>query len=151
MADVKATEFAKYGATPPTLGDVRKVNGTIKVLHDKLVFAENAIDDKGFFAKIPSNAIILPSSTIYHEAAGTNVTVDIGDANDPNGLATLVAVATAGSFGLLEAVAVDDLGTPLWEMLGYDEDPKTLIDLFYTVKGAETGASVSFVHEIFYV
>jgi len=152
MADREATEYAKYGATPPTLGDHRKVNGDVHVLIDKVVAAaSDAVDDKLYAFKLRSNAIILPSSTVYHEAAGTSVTVNIGDDNDPDGIASLVDVASAGSFSVLEAVAVDDYGKELWELLGYSEDPKALIDVYYTIKGASTGAETSFVHEIYFV
>lgn len=152
MADREATEFAKFTTTPSKLGATKKVNGEITVLHDTLVFSSgDAIADKGFAFKIPSSAMILPSSMVYHEGAGTGVTLNLGDATSTAGLASLVDVSAAGSFSALEAVAVDDYAKPVWEMLGYSEDPKALLDVFYTIRGAATGAAATFVHEIFYV
>jgi hypothetical protein len=152
MADREATEYAKYGATPPTVGDHRKVNGQIKVLHDTVVaVATDAVDDKLFAFKIPSNAIILPSSTVYHEGLGTSVTLNLGDATTTDGLASLVSVASAGSFSAFENVAVDDYGKEAWELLGHSEDPQGLLDVFFTIKGAAVGSTASIVHEIFYV
>lgn len=152
MADREATEYAKYGANPPTVGDHRKVNGQIKVLHDTVVVQSgDEVDDKMFAFKIPSNAIILPSSTIHHEGLGTSCTLNLGDATTTDGLASLVDVSSAGAFAALENVAVDDYGKEVWEQLGYSEDPKELLDVFFTLKGATAGVDASIVHEIFYV
>lgn len=151
MADREATEYAKFATTPYTLGDSQKVRSNPIVHYDKVVgVSGDAVDDKLYIAKLPSTALILPSSTIYHEAAGTSVTVNLGDATTTDALASLVDVSSAGSFSVFENVAVDDYAKPLWELLGMSEDPKSDIDVYFTIKGAALGADTSFVCEIFY-
>ena len=135
MADYYGTEFTKT-REPRDMIDVAKNHGRVRIAIDEIeVAASYAASDRIFMAKIPSDAVLLPQSTFYFDDLGTAPTLDFGDANDPNGLATVVAVGTAGNSPILEAVDIANYGQRLWELLGYTSDPGGQIDLFFTVVG----------------
>lgn len=130
------TEFTKT-RPPREMIDVAVQHGRVRSLHDTVeITAGDSINSKYFLAKVPSNARIEPQSQIHFDAIGTSVTLDIGDANDPDGLATFIDISAAGSSIVLEAVDIEDYGKYLWELLGYSEDPGGQLDLYGTLKGA---------------
>jgi len=140
MTDYYGTEFTKT-REPRDMIDVAKNHGRVRIAIDEIeVAAAYAATDRIFVAKLPSNAVLLPISTVYFDDLGTAPTLDFGDANDPNGLSTVIDASSAGSSSLLEAVGVEDYGKRLWELLGHSSDPGGLIDLFFTVVGDITAA-----------
>jgi hypothetical protein len=104
------------------------------------VGATDAINDRLFFARLPSACRILPDSTIYHDGITGLTDVDVGDANDPNGLADAINLSSAGSALVLEQVDLANYGLRLWELLGYTEDPGGQIDLCMTFITEPTGS-----------
>ena len=132
--DYYGAEFTKT-REPREMIDVAKNHGRVRIAIDEFEADESVIaaTDRIHIARIPSNAVLLPISTLYFDILGTSATVDFGDTEDPNGLATVIDVATAGNASLLEAVDIADYGQRLWELLGYTSDPGGLIDLFLTV------------------
>ena len=150
-ADFYGTEFTKT-REPREMIDVAKNHGRVRCSIDEIEADESAIaaTDRIHLARIPSNAVLLPTSTLYFDVLGAAATVDFGDAEDPNGLATVIDVANAGNASLLEAVDLADYGKRLWELLGYTSDPGGLIDLFLTVVGdiITTGTIKSIIYYV---
>lgn len=69
---------------------------------------------------VPLDGVPLPAlCTITYGAAGTGVTVNVGDANDNNNLVAAQSIAAAGSASLMAAVAAANIGDPFWKILGY--------------------------------
>ncbi|CAK8996898.1 Uncharacterized protein SCF082_LOCUS4981 [Durusdinium trenchii] len=132
--------------TPQGNADVPYGASAPKVLFDRVDFTSgDSIGSKGYIARLPRHAVILPVSRIDFGAHGTSVTLNIGDANDEDGLASVVAIAAAGSADFLEAVAAENLGKPLWELLGYasEDDADELLTIYASIAGAATGATKS--------
>ena len=120
--------------------------GDVKQIVDGAAFAAaNEINSKCWLGKVPSFAVLNPASLIYFGAFGADVTLDIGDAKDPDGLATLIAVASAGNSPIMEAISAQNFNKQLWEHLGYAKDPKTLLDLYGTVKGANISTNTAWL------
>ena len=133
--DFYGTEFTKT-REPRDMIDVAKNHGRVRIAIDEIeVAAAYAATDRTHLARIPSNAVLLPTSTLYFDDLGAAPTLDFGDTIDPNGLATLISAATAGDASLLEAVDIANYGQRLWELLGHTSDPGGLIDLFLTIVG----------------
>lgn len=89
-------------------------------------------------------------STVNFDDAGTSVTLDFGDANDPNALiAGQDIAAAAGSCSAIKTIDIAAEGDPLWKLLGYaTRDAAVLANnglqtaaLYFTVTGATTGAA----------
>lgn len=84
-------------------------------------------------------------STLYFDDMGTGVSIDLGDANDPDALIDGQDVsAAAGSASLLKTVDIDKHGDPMWKLLGYatrDAAGKTgpKARLYITIAGANLG------------
>ncbi len=150
MPDFYGTEFTKT-REPRDMIDVAKNHGRVRIAIDEIEsLAAWAVADRIFLAKIPSNAVLLAESTLYFDDLGTAPTLDFGDAVDPNGLATVISAATAGSASLLEGVDISNYGKRLWEMLGHTSDPGGQIDLFLTIVG-DIDAAGTIKSVIFYV
>lgn len=93
--------------------------------------------------RLPKDAVLLPTTAIRVAAAVTG-TIDMGDANDPDGLIdgyagtanTTVPLGTPAATSWVPTVA--DIGKPLWELLGYatrDAAPAD-IDIYITLVGS---------------
>ena len=132
-------------AAIPTLPSAGLIGGRVRTAIDTVeIVSGDSVASRYFFARLPSDAILLPQSEVHFDDAGTSVTLDIGDVNDPDGLATDINIASAaGSSTLLEAVDIANIGKKLWELLGYTADPKTQIDLYATLAGAAAGANAT--------
>jgi hypothetical protein len=89
-------------------------------------------------------------SVLYFDDAGTGVTINLGDANDPDALIAGHDIsAAAGSTSMLKSVDIDKHGDPLWKLLGYASrdaagklGPKAR--LFITTVGANITAATTF-------
>ena len=88
-------------------------------------------------------------STLNFDDAGTGVTIDLGDINDPNALiAGPDIAAAAGSCSLIKSVDISKEGDPLWKLLGYADRDTALATgkkarLYFTITGATTGNACS--------
>jgi len=109
------------------------------------VTSGDSVGSKLYFGRFPRSAIILPQSKVFFGALGASVTLDIGDANSADGLASDIDVSAAGSGDFLEAVAAENLGKPLWELLGYasEDAAEETLTLYGTLAGAAAGATKS--------
>lgn len=120
--------------------------GRLNHILDSAILANtNEVESKVWLGLVPSSAVINPASTIYFGAFGTNCTLDIGDAKDPDGLATLIAVASAGNSPILEAITAQNFAKPLWQLLGYASDPGKMLDLYATLKGASVSTATAWL------
>jgi len=126
-------------AAVQSLIDVSNAGGRVRTWVDArsaaTAWAEN---DLLLLARLPSNAVILPTSQINHEALGATVTADIGIynqtgksdiTNDPNALSDGNDVSSAGTFQFFTGIAVDQIGKPLWELAGLSTDPGVEFDI----------------------
>jgi hypothetical protein len=137
---------SQQDAFPPAPAFPGFYNGRNRSIFDKAKFANTySIGSKCFLGKIPSSAVLLPSSIIYFGAFGASCTLNIGDANDDDGLATVIAVASAGSSPVLEAMTSETFCRRLWEHLGYAKDPNIMLDLYATIAGAAVSTTTAFL------
>lgn len=144
-------EFTKT-RPPREFIDVAKQHGRVRSLHDTVeITAGDSIGSTYYLAKLPSNCRIEPGSKIYFDAIGTGATLDIGDANSVDALATDIDIAAAGSANVLEAVDIADYGKYLWELLGYEKDPGGQIDLTFTLAGAAATNSGTLTLALLYI
>ncbi len=137
MADRYGVQYTKTRDGSREMINVNKWKGRVRLCHDTydLVAATVGINDRLYVAKIPSNAVLLPLSTVYFTALGAGAAdVDFGDANDIDNLGDAIDMTAAGSASLIEQVTVANHGKELWELLGYTVDPKKELDLFLTFK-----------------
>src|SRR5712691_1791902 len=80
--------------------------------------------------KVPSNAIIDPSSTMYYSAITGLTSLDVGFGQNGavvnakgNALVSAQTVAAAGNTSLVAAVAAGSLVKQAWQLAGYTADP----------------------------
>lgn len=86
----------------------------------------------------PSDCMIGPGMMhAYIPNMGAGVTLNFGDSVYPSGL---LAGQAASAVTAVDVFVVgktnDDIGKPLWQLLGYSSDPKTALRLRATVAGA---------------
>lgn len=130
-------------STPKVAADLHTFGGTVRTQVETVeITAAACVTSTYYLGRFLSHAVILPQSTIYWDDVGTGgATLDIGDSNDPDGLATDIAIdGSASNTGILEAIGIEEYGKPLWELLGYSADPKTEIDVYGTLATADASA-----------
>lgn len=159
MADNTATQRRSSIDTVTGNG----IAGTIKVLPATIELAASASGDTVDFGKIPSNARILPSSTIYWDDLATSgtATLDLGLKSytgsqnsvtaDPDALSNGHDVHTSAS----SASALSDIanaGLPAWDLInGVTADPGGSFEVYGSVKDAATTATGTVTLELHYV
>lgn len=138
--------YSGVNATPKQTSSAHE-NGTDHILiRDQIELAAAAINDTIWLGKFPSNTVLDPAGcTGWFDDLGTSVTLDVGGANDPDGLTAAQDVATAaGSFNLLKSVDIANYFKPIWAQLGYAADPGGVLDLYATVKGGAATGTFAF-------
>lgn len=137
---------ALESAFPPSRAPAGFDKGRVRQIVDNAIFANgNSVASLCLLGRVPSDAVINPASMIYFGAFGTSCTLNIGDANDDDGLATLIAVASAGSSPILEAMTAQNYPKRLWEHLNYAADPRRMIDLFAKIAGADASTGTAWL------
>lgn len=136
----------KLAQVPPQYPSPAHHRGSLRSTFDRARLTGTAsVNSTIVMAKVPSSAVPVPGlSKIWFDDFGTNASVlDIGDANDDDGLADGIDVATAaGSADPFSAIGVEEMGDPFWKILGYSEDPGGELEIVATLKGgAATAAS----------
>lgn len=167
VVNLVGTKTTDLVAVKQTFVDSRHHYGRVRSTFDVVEVNSGDTDRDGgtagstyHLARLPSNAVILPSSTIYFDnIGGSSSTLDIGvyavdgnlvQANDPDAINTSVSVATAGSASLINDFATS--ANALWDYVnGELKDPGGLLDIKAELVGADTDASGSLALEIFYV
>jgi hypothetical protein len=131
---------------PPVLTPTPFYKGRVRNIVANVAVPNGFVqDDRIFFGKVPAMAVINPASLVYFGAFGSGITLDIGDINDPDGLATTINVASAGNSPILEAMAASNFVRPLWQHLGYAANPNRELDLFASVRGGNLAVSTAFL------
>ena len=130
-------------ATPIVLADPGQAGGNVRTWIDTVeVGAADTTSSTYLMARLPSNCIILPQSTVYWDDLTTtgSPTVDVGVYNlsgqsditdDPDALSNGHDVTSAGSASLITAGAsISTFGIPLWDhVASVTTDPKTNLDI----------------------
>jgi hypothetical protein len=113
------------------------------------------------FGHIPSNARILPSSTLYWDDLATSgsPTLDIGlaavkgnlvNADDPDALTNALAISSAGSGSALSDIA--NAGLPAWDYVASETvDPGGALSVYGSMVDAPINAAGTITCEILYV
>lgn len=123
-------------------GQIRAaISGTIAVANG------DSIASKHYLGKVPSNAIILPHSTLYHGAITSLNDYDIGleldgTVIDADLLADGIDLSSAGSKSVVAALTVAaGIGRQLWQIAGASVDPGAEYDIVGVMKAAATAAA----------
>ena len=98
-------------------------------------------------ARVPSGAIILPSSTLYAPAIAGATSVSVGFNNGggtvlDTALMSAVNISAGGSFNMMSAVTVANYLQPVWSLLGLTSDPNAEIDVELLLNAALTASGV---------
>lgn len=97
-----------------------------------------------FFGRVPSNAIILPTSQLNYSAITGLTSLDIGFVGAVSALLAAKDVTAAGKV-VLDAgggagMAIAKLGLRAWQMANLSSDPGGMLDVFGTMNQAATAA-----------
>lgn len=149
-------------STPRVLADPGEGGGRPHVWVETLeTGAADSSTSTYLVARLPSNARILGSSRISHDALGaTTATFDIGVfnlsgksdiTNDADAINDGIVCSTAGTKEFIKDVA--NWGLPLWDFVnGQTTDPKTDLDIKLTLADAHLSSGAGTVTvEIHYV
>tara|TARA_R100001530_G_scaffold95823_1_gene66669 strand:- start:31 stop:540 length:510 start_codon:yes stop_codon:yes gene_type:complete len=129
--------------TPRDLASPGQAGGNVRVWFDTVeVGAADTASSTYLMARLPSNALILPQSTVYWDDLTTtgSPTVDVGVYNmsgksdftdDPDALSNGHDVTSAGSGALItQGASISSYGIPLWDHIAsVTTDPKTDVDI----------------------
>jgi hypothetical protein len=158
LVGTKTTDLV---ATKQTFVDSRYHYGRVRSTFDVVeTNDDDTISSTYHLARLPSNAVILPSSTIYFDNVGASgATADIGvyavdgnlaNADDVDAINDGIAIATAGSASVIKDFATS--ATALWDYVASEEsDPGGLLDIKVALLDAVTDAAGSIALELYYV
>jgi len=158
LVGTKTTDLV---ATKQTFVDSRYHYGRVRSTFDVVeTNDDDTISSTYHLARLPSNAVILPSSTIYFDNVGASgATADIGvyavdgnlaNADDVDAINDGIAIATAGSASVIKDFATS--ATALWDYVASEEsDPGGLLDIKVALLDAVTDAVGSIALELYYV
>ena len=167
VVNLVGTKTTDLVATKQTFVDSRYHYGRVRCTFDVVECNSGDTDRDGgtagstyHLARLPSNAVILPSSTLYFDDIGASgATLDIGvyavdgnlvQSDDPDGINDSIAVSSAGSASVIKDFATS--ATALWDYVnGELVDPGGLLDIKAELVGADTDSAGSLALELFYV
>ena len=158
LVGTKTTDLV---ATKQTFVDSRYHYGRVRSTFDVVeTNDDDTISSTYHLARLPSNAVLLPSSTIYFDNVGASgATADIGvyavdgnlaNADDVDAINDGIAIATAGSASVIKDFATS--ATALWDYVASESsDPGGFLDIKAYLQDAVTDAAGSIALELFYV
>ena len=158
LVGTKTTDLV---ATKQTFVDSRYHYGRVRSTFDVVeTNDDDTISSTYHLARLPSNAVLLPSSTIYFDDVGASgATADIGvyavdgnlaNADDVDAINDGIAIATAGSASVIKDFATS--ATALWDYVASESsDPGGLLDIKVALLDAVTDAVGSIALELYYV
>ena len=151
-------------ATPGVLADPGQAGGNVRTWIETVeVGAADTSSSTYLMARLPSNCIILPASTVYWDDLTTTgaPTVDVGVFNmsgksdftdDPDALSNGHDVTSAGSGAMItQGASISSYGQPLWDHInGVTTDPKTDVDVKLKLVDAAVAGGGSMSVVIYY-
>lgn len=146
----------KYGDGYPVPGGVVSVDAvnaeaSVRSIYSKVtIAATDSAASKLYFGRVPSNARILPQSTLTYEAITGLTNLDVGFANAVAALLAAKDVSSAGSTALMGAVATGTVGRRAWQLAGLTADPGGMLDIIGTMNSASTAANKAIEAQILY-
>ena len=159
MADNTATQ--RRASTDTVTGN--GIASSVKNLCATIELAASASGDTVDFGKIPSNARILPSSTIYWDDLATSgtATLDLGLKSytgsgnsvtaDPDAIGNGFDVHTSASNGSALSDHANS-GLPAWDLInGESSDPGGSFEVYGSVKDAATTATGTVTLDLYYI
>jgi hypothetical protein len=158
LVGTKTTDLV---ATKQTFVDSRYHYGRVRSTFDVVeTNDDDTISSTYHLARLPSNAVLLPSSTIYFDNVGASgATADIGvyavdgnlaNADDVDAINDGIAIATAGSASVIKDFATS--ATALWDYVASESsDPGGFLDIKAYLQDAVTDGAGSIALELFYV
>ena len=161
VVNLVGTKTTDLVAVKQTFVDSRHHYGRVRSTFDVVTTnSDDSVNSTYHLARLPSNAIILPSSTIYFDnVGGGSTTADIGvyavdgnlaNADDVDAINDGISVATAGSASVIKDFATS--ATALWDYVASESsDPGGLLDIKVALLDAATDAVGSIALELFYV
>lgn len=157
MAETTATERRSNNNLAPSNGPAYSVKALVSTVEVAPSASGTTID----FGMIPSDARILPSSTIYWDDLTTtgSPTLDLGlaavngnlvNANDPDALTNGKDITSAGSASALADHA--NAGLPAWDLVASESsDPGGVLKVYGSIVDAATaGLTATVTLELFY-
>lgn len=129
------------GAATYDFADNRQAGGKVHNWLEKFTVAVGSVaGDLYYIAKLPKEAVILPTSHFRNDGAVVTGTLDVGDVSNPDGLIDGVSgtANTTVNFEGWTAGTYANAGKALWEVLGYAtaEAAPAQIEIYATVVGA---------------
>ena len=161
VVNLVGTKTTNLVAAIPKIVDSRYHYGRVRSTFDVVeTNSDDSASSTYHLARLPSNAVILPSSTIYFDnVGGGSTTADIGvyavdgnlaNADDVDAINDGIAIASAGSASVIKDFATS--ATALWDYVaGETSDPGGLLDIKVAVLDAAIDAAGSIALELFYV
>ena len=142
MPDFYGTAYADPTSQLTPIIDAAVGRGNVKAIVSHYAAAGTEVAaDRIFIGKAPSHWRMLPISEIRNDvvmaAAGT---FDFGDTANPAALVSNAAGDSATTKPAMSAVDIANMSKPLWEVLGYTEDPRKDLDLIITLDNNLNGA-----------
>ena len=107
----------------------------------------DSIASSHYFARLPSNAIILPASSLYCSAITGVTSYSVGVTNRKgvsvaNALINAQTLEAAATVSLVANVGAANLRKRLWQLLGLANDPGGLLHVYGSMNAAATAAGV---------
>ena len=161
VVNLVGTKTTDLVATKQTFVDSRYHYGRVRSTFDVVECNSGDTANSTYhLARLPSNAVILPSSTIYFDdIGGSSTTLDIGvyavdgnlaNADDVDAINDGISCASAGSASVIKDFATS--ATALWDYVASEtSDPGGLLDIKVALLDAVTDGAGSIALELFYV
>lgn len=161
VVNLVGTKTTDLVAAKQTFVDSRYHYGRVRSTFDVVTTnSDDSINSTYHLARLPSNAVILPSSTIYFDdVGGSSATADIGvyavdgnlaNADDVDALNDGIAISSAGSASVIKDFATS--ATALWDYVASEtSDPGGLLDIKVAVLDAAVDSAGQIALELFYV
>ena len=145
----------KYGTGYKDPAAVKAIDGVyaearMRALASKISIANgDSATSKLYFGQVPSNAIVDPSSTLYHGAVTGLTDFDLGfeqgrtviSAGASQCLMDAQTLATAGTKSAVQNVTTGNLTKRAWELAGFTNDPGGYLDVVGVMNAAATAAA----------
>tara|TARA_R100000152_G_C6772349_1_gene199208 strand:+ start:1317 stop:1814 length:498 start_codon:yes stop_codon:yes gene_type:complete len=161
VVNLVGTKTTDLVATKQTFVDSRHHYGRVRSTFDVVTTnSDDSVNSTYHLARLPSNAVILPSSTIYFDdVGGSGAKCDIGvyavdgnlvNSDDPDAINDGIAISSAGSASVIKDFATT--ATALWDYVASEEvDPGGLLDIKVVITDAAVDSAGQIALELLYV